>query len=131
MTSHRLFVPVLGLSLILSAGLTSRAQEGKVKDPESKHGLTLKVRQSTEEDFGKDTRRYGVELYQDLNNTNGLYISDAGSIAAEFYRRILFHVFTCCPRGDAWCLCIRDSRNFDLQRFSPESWRRGPRAGRH
>jgi hypothetical protein len=30
-----------------------------------------------------------------------------------------------------WCLCIRDSRNFDLQRFSPESWRRGPRAGRH
>ena len=73
---------LVGLSLLLSGGLTSRAQDAKVKDPESKHGLTLKVRKSTEEEFGKETKRYGVELYQDLNNGNGLYISDTGSIAA-------------------------------------------------
>src|SRR5437763_16664727 len=82
MTSQRLLVPVLGLSLILVAGLDSRGQEGKVKDPESKHGLSLKARKATEEEFGKDTRRYGVEVYLDQNNGNGLYIGDTGSVAS-------------------------------------------------
>jgi hypothetical protein len=78
---QRTFVPLLGLSLILLAGLPSRAQDSKVKDPESKHGLTLKARGATEDEFGKATKRYGVEVYQDLNNNNGVYISDTGSIA--------------------------------------------------
>jgi hypothetical protein len=80
--SQRLFVPVVGLSLILAAGVSSRAQDAKVKDPESKHGLALKARKATEEEFGKDTKRYGVEVYQDLNNNNGIYISETGSVAA-------------------------------------------------
>ncbi len=82
MTSQRLLTPLLGLSLILSAGLTTQAQDAKVKDPESKHGLALKARKATEEEFGKDTRRYGVEVYLDQNNGNGLYISEIGSIAS-------------------------------------------------
>jgi hypothetical protein len=75
-------MPLVSLAIILAAGLSSSAQDGKVKDPESKHGLALKSRKATEDEFVKDTRRYGVEVYQDLNNNNGLYISDTGSIAA-------------------------------------------------
>jgi hypothetical protein len=82
MTSQRLLVLILGLSLVLSAGMNSRAQDSKVKDPESKHGLALKARKATEEEFGKDTRRYGVEVYLDQNNGNGLYVSETGSIAS-------------------------------------------------
>ncbi len=80
--SQRLFAPLLVLAVILTAGVCTRAQEARVKDPESKHGLALKVRKAAEEEFFKDTRRYGVEVYQDLNNNNGLYISETGSIAA-------------------------------------------------
>jgi hypothetical protein len=80
--SHRMLVPVLGLSLILTANMALPAQEGKVKDPESKHGLSLKARKATEEEFNKDTRRFGIEVYLDQNNGNGLYLSDNGSIAS-------------------------------------------------
>jgi hypothetical protein len=79
--SKRFLVPLLGLSLAFMV-TAAPAQDDKVKDPESKHGLTLKTRSAKEDEFGKDTKRYGVEVYLDLNNNNGIYISETGSVAA-------------------------------------------------
>jgi hypothetical protein len=79
--SKRFLVPLLVPSLVLLCSLGSRGQEGKVKDPESRHGMAVKSRKSTEDEFGKDTKKYEIEVYQDLNNNNGVYISDTGSIA--------------------------------------------------
>ncbi len=79
--THR--IPLLALAVIAAACLSqreSRAQE-KVKDPVSQYAVDLRARKSTEPEFGKDTRKYGVEIYQDGENSNGIYLSETGSIA--------------------------------------------------
>ena len=55
------------------------AQESK--KPEWLHGMYLKSRKADEDNFTKDTKRYGVEVFLDPNNGNLIYISDTGSIA--------------------------------------------------
>jgi hypothetical protein len=57
------------------------AQAGKAKDPSWIYGLNLKARKSTEEDFTKDTKKYGIEVFKDENTNNLIYISETGSIA--------------------------------------------------
>jgi hypothetical protein len=57
------------------------AQAGKTKDPSWLYGLNLKARKSTEDDFTKDTKKYGIEVFKDENNNNLIYISETGSIA--------------------------------------------------
>ncbi|HEX5272784.1 MAG TPA: hypothetical protein VFW33_19940 [Gemmataceae bacterium] len=57
-----------------------RAQDS-VKKPNWLHGLMLKARKGDEADFGKDTKRYGIEVYKDENNGNLIYISETGDIA--------------------------------------------------
>ncbi len=56
-------------------------QAGKTKDPSWLYGLNLKARKSTEDDFTKDTKKYGIEVFKDENNNNWIYISETGSIA--------------------------------------------------
>jgi hypothetical protein len=54
--------------------------EKKAKGAESRHGLTLALRSGDEDKgFSKDTKRYGIEVYQDGNNQTGLYVTEAGS----------------------------------------------------
>jgi hypothetical protein len=55
------------------------AQESK--KPEWSHGLMLKARKGDEDNFTKDTKRFGVEVFTDTNNGNLIYISETGSIA--------------------------------------------------
>lgn len=55
------------------------AQESK--KPEWRHGLMLKARKGDEENFTKDTKRFGVEVFEDANNGNLIYISETGSIS--------------------------------------------------
>jgi hypothetical protein len=55
------------------------AQESK--KPEWQHGMYLKSRKADEDNFTKDTKRYGVEVFLDPNNGNLIYISDTGSIS--------------------------------------------------
>ena len=55
------------------------AQEAK--GPKWSHGLMLRARKGDEADFGKDTRKYGVEVFVDENNGNLIYITETGSIA--------------------------------------------------
>jgi hypothetical protein len=55
------------------------AQESK--KPEWQHGLMLRARKGEEDNFTKDTKKYGVEVFVDANNGNLIYISETGSIA--------------------------------------------------
>jgi hypothetical protein len=43
--------------------------------------MNVKSRTSKEDDFNKDTKKYGIEVYKDENNGNLIYISETGSIA--------------------------------------------------
>jgi hypothetical protein len=52
-----------------------------IKKPLWTHGLDLKVRKGGEEDFNKDTKKYGIEVFKDENTGYLVYISETGSIA--------------------------------------------------
>jgi hypothetical protein len=85
--SKRVLIPFIGLvcfvmGLLVAPHLPfSRAQESKVKAPLWLHGMNVKSRTSKEDDFNKDTKKYGIEVYRDENNGNLIYISETGSIA--------------------------------------------------
>lgn len=51
------------------------------KKPKSLHGLTLKARKSDEGDFTPKTRSFVVEVFEDTNAGNIVYICETGSIA--------------------------------------------------
>jgi hypothetical protein len=57
------------------------AQSGDIKSPKWQYGLSVKVRKAEENDFGKETKRVGIEVYRDENHGNLIYISENGSIA--------------------------------------------------
>jgi hypothetical protein len=85
--SKRVLIPFLGLvcflfGLLLAPHLPlGLAQESKVKAPLWLHGMNVKARTSKEDDFNKDTKKFGIEVYKDENNGNLIYISETGSIA--------------------------------------------------
>jgi hypothetical protein len=49
--------------------------------PSWKHGMELRVRKAGEADFNAKTQKYGIEVFQDENNKNLIYISETGAIA--------------------------------------------------
>jgi hypothetical protein len=51
------------------------------KPPKWSHGIALKARKGDEDNFTKDTKKYGVEVFVDDNNGNLIYISETGSIS--------------------------------------------------
>ena len=51
------------------------------KGPTWKYGLNTRVRKGDENNFNKDTRKIGIEVYQDGNNGNWIYVSETGSIS--------------------------------------------------
>jgi hypothetical protein len=51
------------------------------KGPTWKYGLNARVRKGDENNFNKDTRKIGIEVYQDGNNGNLIYVSETGSIS--------------------------------------------------
>jgi hypothetical protein len=85
--SKRMMVGILGLvcfflGLLLAPHLPmGYSQDTKVKAPSWLHGMNLRARNSKEDDFNKDTKKYGIEVYKDENNGNLIYISETGSIA--------------------------------------------------
>jgi hypothetical protein len=56
-------------------------QPPKPKDPVWQYAIELRVRKAGEQDFTKDTKKYGIEVFKDDNNGNLVYISENGSIA--------------------------------------------------
>jgi hypothetical protein len=69
------------LGCMLAPQLPFAYAQDKPKGPKFSHGLTLACRKSTEEDFTKDTTKFGIEVFRDENNGNLIYISQTGSIA--------------------------------------------------
>ncbi len=70
------------LGLLLAPHLPfGHAADNKVKAPTWLHGFNVKSRKSTEYDFNKDTKKYGIEVYKDEENGNLVYVSETGSIA--------------------------------------------------
>jgi hypothetical protein len=53
----------------------------KDKGPVWHHALLLKVRGPKEEGFGKDSKKFGVEVYKDENTGGLIYITENGSLA--------------------------------------------------
>lgn len=77
----RILFPFLLLGLLLTAAAASRAQDAKAKDPDSKYAMDLRARKSTEPEFTKDTRKFGVEIYTDGPSGDGIHISDVGALS--------------------------------------------------
>ena len=78
---RRFLIPLAVFALLLSSRIDSLAQDTKTKDPESKHAIDLRARKSTESEFTKETKRFGVEVYTDGNNGDAIHISETGSIS--------------------------------------------------
>ena len=57
------------------------AASAKDKGPVWHHALLLKIRGPNEEAFGKDTKKFGVEVYKDENTGGLLYITEGGLLA--------------------------------------------------
>jgi len=51
------------------------------KAPAWLHGLDVSVRKANEAAFGKDTRKFGVEVFRDETNGNLMLVCETGSIA--------------------------------------------------
>src|SRR5262245_39173061 len=77
----------LGLSfavlvLPILAGLSDARQEGKVKKPEWKHAVAVKVRPAGKDKFD-DAKKVGIEIYADPNSNRILFIAETGSISVR------------------------------------------------
>jgi hypothetical protein len=59
---------------------TTRGQD-KPKELKWTHAFDLACRKFGEDKFGKDTQKFGVEIFKDNNTGLGLYVSQTGSLA--------------------------------------------------
>jgi hypothetical protein len=55
--------------------------KGEGKAPDWLHGLDLSCRKANEPSFGKETRKFGVEVYRDETTGNLIFIGETGSLA--------------------------------------------------
>jgi hypothetical protein len=78
-TSNWIYLSETGSIARAPAG--TKPDAGKAKGATWIHGLEFRVRKAGEQDFTKDTRKFGVEVFRDENTGNFLYLSETGSIA--------------------------------------------------
>jgi hypothetical protein len=76
-TGNLVYISHVGGIAVIKEGETKDAG----KDPEWLHGLDLGCRKFNEPDFGKDTRRWGLEVFHDERTGNYIYISEIGTLA--------------------------------------------------
>src|SRR5262245_6580820 len=77
----RIVIPLVALGLMLMAAVASRAPDGRATAPESKYAMDLRARKSTEPEFTKDTKKFGVEVYTDGPSTDGIHICEVGALS--------------------------------------------------
>src|SRR4051794_1845563 len=73
-----------GLAVLLLGGLLlppSAARAQAPKPPQWTHAFDLKCRHSKEPTFSDKTKAYGVEVFRDDNNSNGVFIIENGDLA--------------------------------------------------
>lgn len=81
-TSNLVYVTENGFLAILPEEKEIVLEKDKAgKAPEWLHGLDLSCRKFDEKSFTKDTRKFGVEVYNDITTGNLIFISETGSIA--------------------------------------------------
>ncbi len=79
--SSRVYI-TLCVSMVLAAGLApTDAWAQRPKDINWTHAFDLACRKFGENEFTKDTQKFGVEAFKDTNNNLGIYLSEKGSIA--------------------------------------------------
>jgi hypothetical protein len=59
----------------------AKPTKGKPKGAPMLHGMNLKVRKAGDKNFDKDTRKYGVDVFEDGNNGTVIYLSETGALA--------------------------------------------------
>jgi hypothetical protein len=77
----------LGLSLAVFAlpllvGFTAAYQDTKVKKPDWKHAVGVKVREAGKDKFD-GAKKIGIEVYYDPNSDKTLFVSETGSVAVR------------------------------------------------
>lgn len=65
----------------LSVAGGAPASNEKTKAPKWLQGVVLKVRKANEEDFNKETRQYGIEIFRDENTSNLVYVCETAALA--------------------------------------------------
>ncbi len=89
MTVHtrNLLARWIGLAVFgnaLCTVLPAAAQPGKEpKSPRWAYAFDLSCRKVGELEFTKDTKKFGIEVFKDVNNNLGVYIAQTGVIAAS------------------------------------------------
>ncbi len=67
-------------SLALAPGSAAPAS-ADIKAPVWNHALELRVRKAGENEFTKDTKKYGIEVFKDVNTNQLVYVCETGSVA--------------------------------------------------
>jgi hypothetical protein len=78
-TNQLIYIVETGALAVVPAGSISGGSD--TKPPKWTHGLVLKCRKAGEADFTKDTKRFGVEVFQDPNTGMTVYITETGTLA--------------------------------------------------
>jgi len=74
-----IYITETGSISVVAGKLLSK--DDKDKGAPFQHAMELSARKSTEKNFGKDTKRYGVEVFLDNNNGNVIYIAENGNVS--------------------------------------------------
>src|SRR5262249_5150147 len=78
---NQISITETGAITVVPAKFAKATAAGATQSPDWKAALELEVRKAGEKDF-KGARKFGLELYNDLNNGNNLYITETGELAA-------------------------------------------------
>lgn len=80
---NQVLLVVVGLLLgvVGSHSIPALYAQDEAKPPKWMHAHELRVRKAGELDFTKDTKKYSIEVFEDTNNGNLIYISETGSIS--------------------------------------------------
>lgn len=76
-TNQLIYICEMGTIAVIPGGSSSG---GETKPPKHMHGLELKCRKPGETDFTKDTKRFGIEIFQDPNTGSTVFITETGSL---------------------------------------------------
>jgi len=72
---------VLLVACLLREGADALGQGPQPKPPLWTHAFDLKVRKYGEPQFSDKTKTFGVEVFKDANNDNGVYIGETGALS--------------------------------------------------
>ncbi len=75
-------IQVVAAGVLIGLAALQAAPAPPSPDPVSKHGLEVRVRDAAEADFSDKTKKIGVEFYLDGDGGNGVYMDEAGDLAA-------------------------------------------------